>query len=63
MSERRVSKAPIRDVVQVPELDGERGGKMLVLILECGCFLTRRTKTPPRTAPCVACFVKEKING
>lgn len=51
----------MRDVVRVLELDGERGGRLLVCVLECGCFATRRQKTPPQRMPCVACFVKENI--
>jgi hypothetical protein len=54
-------KAPRREVVRVIEMDGERGGVILVCILECGCFATRRAKTPPRSMPCVACFVKQAL--
>ena len=43
-------KAPRREVVRVIEMDGE-----------CGCFATRRAKTPPRSMPCVACFVKQAL--
>jgi hypothetical protein len=56
-------KAPMRDVVRVLEMEGERGGHLLVCILECGCFATRRQKTPPQRMPCVACFVKENIDA
>lgn len=55
-------KAPMRDVTRVIELDGERGGKLLVCVLSCGCFTTRRAKRPPKKAPCIACFVMEAIN-
>jgi hypothetical protein len=56
-------KAPRRDVVRVLEVDGERGGKILVCILECGCFATRRGKRPPQSMPCIACLVKEVQEG
>lgn len=56
-----MAKAPMRDVVRVLDLDGERGGKMLVCVLECGCFATRRAKTPPKKMPYIACFVKDAL--
>jgi len=56
-------RAPMRDVVQVHELEGERGGKLLVCVLSCGCFATRRAKRPPQRMPCVACFVVEASGG
>lgn len=54
-------KAPSREVVRVLEMEGERGGHLLVCVLSCGCFATRRAKTPPKSMPCVACFVKASL--
>jgi hypothetical protein len=51
----------MRDVVRVLELKGERGGRLLVCVLSCGCFSTRRSTTPPKRMPCVACFVQEQL--
>lgn len=51
-------KAPVRDVVRVIEMEGERGGRLLVCVLDCGCFATRRSRLPPpKKIPCIACFV------
>lgn len=57
------SRAPMRDVVRVMEVAGTRGGVMLVHVLSCGCFLTRRAKTPVKKSPCVACFVQQTLTG
>lgn len=54
-------RAPMREVVRVLEMDGERGGRLLVCILDCGCFATRRANRPPKRMPCVACFIKENL--
>lgn len=56
-----MAKAPIRDVVKVLELEGEKGGHMLVLVLDCGCYKTTRSKRPPKTTPCIACFVRDQL--
>lgn len=51
----------MRDVVRVLELEGERGGVIMVCVLACGCVATRRGYIPPKRMPCVACFVKEQL--
>lgn len=58
------AKAPVRDVTRVIEMEGERGGRLYVCVLDCGCFATRRSRLPPpKRIPCVACFVKENIDA
>ena len=53
-----VSSAPERDVVRVEERTGPRGGRVLVLHLSCGCFLTRVNRLPPpKKARCIPCSV------
>ena len=59
-----MSKAPLRAVTDIVDIEGPRGGIINVLILECGCFVTRRLKRdPPLSVPCIACFVKNYVEG
>lgn len=56
--------APLRLVMKVIELRGPRGGTMHALVLECGCFVTRRLKEmqlAPERVPCVACFIRNQM--
>jgi len=51
-------EAPWRDVTRIEELRGPRGGRMLVMHLSCGCFLTRSSRLPPpKRARCTPCAV------
>ena len=56
-----MEKAPRRDVTSIREVVGEKGGVILVHVLSCGCFVTRRR--PAKTAPCLACFALSKSDG
>jgi hypothetical protein len=49
-----------RGVIEVREVDGPKGGKILVHILSCGHWHTRRT--PARAVECIACWVSEQID-
>jgi len=53
--------APVREVTRVMELRGPRGGLILVHVLECGCFVTRRT--PATRIPCISCWVREQVEA
>ena len=48
--------APQKDVVEVRELPGPRGGVTMVMRLECGHMVWRRMKRPPQTMRCVMCW-------
>lgn len=50
-------RAPLRDVVEVRELEGERGGIIYVMQLECGCLIWQRK--PRKSVRCVPCWWKE----
>ena len=54
-----MDKAPRRDVTSIREVVGEKGGVILVHVLSCGCFVTRRR--PAKTAPCLACFALSRM--
>lgn len=54
-----MSKAPLRDVVEVRELEGERGGRILVMRLACGHLIWNRRKRPPMRVGCVPCWWDE----
>jgi hypothetical protein len=48
-----------RGVVSIREVDGPKGGKLLVLTLTCGHWLTSRTAK--KQAECLACWVAESL--
>ncbi|MCG8421375.1 MAG: hypothetical protein MJE77_25940 [Proteobacteria bacterium] len=46
-------KAPWRDVVEIREMEGERGGTLYVMQLSCGCLIWgRRARRRVRCIPC-----------
>lgn len=51
------AKAEMRDVVRAFDVEGPRGGRELVHVLSCGCWLINRRKTPLKRARCIACRV------
>lgn len=48
--------APRKDVVKVRELTGPRGGRVLVMQLECGHLVWQRRSHPPLSLRCVSCW-------
>jgi hypothetical protein len=54
-----MADAPLRDVVEVIDLKGPRGGTILVMHLSCGHALWRRVKRPPMQTRCVTCWLIE----
>ena len=54
--------APLRDVVEIRELDGPKGGVTLVMKLECGHLIWKRLKRPPKRLRCVVCWWDEKLD-
>ena len=55
------SEPPIRDVVQVLDVKGPRGGWLLVLVLACGHWHTRKKLPATKRAPCVGCLVESAM--
>lgn len=54
--------APEREVVRVFEIDGPRGGKLLVHVLECGCSHTVGGRArPKKRVRCVSCLVRAEV--
>lgn len=49
-----------RAVVRVREVVGLRGGKVLVLVMECGHWKTARA--PRAEAQCVACLIERQLH-
>ncbi len=56
-----MAQAPVREVTKIDQVTGPKGGVILVHTLTCGCFVTRRK--PAKTAPCIACFVRESAGS
>jgi hypothetical protein len=52
--------APLRDVVEVRELSGPKGGLVFVHQLSCGCLVWQRRKRPAKQLRCVACWWRAK---
>lgn len=48
--------APMKDVAEVRELKGPKGGTTMVMKLECGHIVWQRRKRPPKTFRCVMCW-------
>ena len=51
------SKAPKRDVVEIREMTGPRGGKKFVMKLSCGCLIWGGRAR--KSVPCVPCWWNE----
>lgn len=54
-------RAPSKDVVEVRELEGPKGGRLLVMQLECGHLVWQRRKRPPRSLRCVSCWLGQGV--
>ena len=48
--------APLKDVVEIRELDGPKGCKQLVMKLECGHMVWKTLSRPPKQQRCVCCW-------
>jgi len=51
--------APLREVTQVVEVIGPRGGVQMVHVLTCGHWLTRRSAV--KAAACIGCAVEQAL--
>jgi len=49
-----------RDVVRVIEVEGPRGGVLLVHLLDCGHWFWRRGRAVTH-APCMACAIASRL--
>jgi hypothetical protein len=58
-----VTEAPLRDVVRVFESTGPRGGRELVHVLECGCWVVNRRQIPAKRVRCIGCRIREEQAG
>ena len=52
----RMLKIPQCEVIEVREVEGPRGGKMLVMKLACGNLIWQQRKYPPKQVRCVPCW-------
>ena len=50
---------PRKVVTQIKEVTGPRGGKIIVLMLACGHW--KQSRTPMRSATCVACYIEGQL--
>jgi len=51
-------------VLRVLEVDGPRGGRITVLLLRCGSWVTRRLRAdhpPPTSVWCLTCHVRAQL--
>lgn len=62
-SEEAVSEAPLRDVVRAFESTGPKGGRELVHVLSCGCWVINRRRVPAKQLRCISCRVREEQGG
>lgn len=51
--------APVRDVVRVLEVVGPKGGVLLVHVLECTHWMTRRSLV--KRVACISCAVENTL--
>lgn len=52
--------APRRDVTRIIEVVGPKGGIILVHLMACGHYMTRRTRA--KSTNCIACAVESVLN-
>lgn len=57
-----MSEAPLRNVVRAFELTGPRGGRELVHVLECGCWVVNRRRVPATRLRCIGCYVRDQAS-
>ena len=48
--------APFKEVTEVREHVGPKGGLTMVMLLECGHLIWQRRKTPPTSLRCMPCW-------
>jgi hypothetical protein len=58
-----VSEAPLRDVVRAFESTGPKGGREIVHVLSCGCWVINRRRVPAKKLRCISCRVREEQGG
>jgi len=54
-----MTHAPRRPVVEVKEVVGPRGGRILVLLLSCKHWKT--APKPATSATCIACYIEAQL--
>lgn len=52
-------RAPMRDVIRIIEVVGARGGVVLVHMLGCDHWVTRRVAA--KRVPCIGCVVEQRM--
>lgn len=63
MRETLIGDPPEREVTRVIDLLGPRGGIVLVLVLTCGHWQTRRKLPSKKSVPCIGCLVDAALAG
>jgi hypothetical protein len=54
-------KAPLRDVIRLIDVQGTRGGRQLVCLLECGHWISRRGRPGRFGVACMGCVIEAEL--